>query len=115
MGWQDRDWARWTDDERRRLYGSAAPTPGPRRRTYPAQALWAVLATFTIAALTWAGVAHRPFGHLPRVAAPPTVVYGDPGSRFAGASSENPYAPGGARTVCTDEIAVEGGWQCNSF
>ena len=32
MGWEDRDWAEWTDEERDRFLGGRAPSSGSRRR-----------------------------------------------------------------------------------
>ena len=41
MGWRERDWAKWTDDERRRFYGSSRgsgyPTAGSSYSTRPGQ------------------------------------------------------------------------------
>lgn len=40
MGWRDRDYARWTDEERRRFYGSTSGSGDARRTSYstgPAQ------------------------------------------------------------------------------
>lgn len=36
MGWRDRDYARWTDEERRRFYGSTSGSGDARRTSYPA-------------------------------------------------------------------------------
>lgn len=34
MGWRDRDWAKWTDEERRRFYGSSSRSALPAARSY---------------------------------------------------------------------------------
>ena len=34
MGWRDRDWAKWTDEERRRFYGSSGSNVSSATSTY---------------------------------------------------------------------------------
>ena len=43
MGWRDRDYARWTEDERRRFFGSSAPRIGVVQGAFLAVIVSAVL------------------------------------------------------------------------
>jgi hypothetical protein len=57
MGWQDRDWARWTDAERRRFYGPApARGSGGGGRDMPTAGVLASVALVLVLAVV------HPFG-----------------------------------------------------
>ena len=82
MGWQDRDWAKWTDEERERIVGARVPSrpcaQGGSRRRVELTAL--AVAVSAVASL---GIAHfhaLRLGGPPAVpvrpAPPPPVVYG---------------------------------------
>ena len=90
MGWQDRDWARWTEDERRRFVGGGAATVVPG-------AFVAVVVSLVAAVMLG-----RP-AHAPRPAPPP--VYG------TGVVVQQ----GGMRTTCTKEVRGSAGWICDSW
>jgi hypothetical protein len=101
MGWRDRDYAKWTDDERRRFYGSAAGysqlEPGPPAvragRLRPGVGL-AVLVSLFVA------LGQLPFSH-PIV---PALHFQVPGlSRGAPAGTSTPIA-----TISGPEAAALG-------
>src|SRR5919198_3942883 len=115
VSWHDRDWARWTDEERRRFYGAApSGAPSRARRSLHPSGLWTVLATLIVSVLGFAGYANRPWS---AAAAPSAalVVYGDQAVPAAGEPVPAPMAPGGRRTVCTDEVERGGAWTCMTY
>jgi len=119
VSWHDRDWARWTDEERRRFCAAPGGAPATPRRSLHPGGLWAVLATLVASVLGFAGYANRPWA-APSAPAAPAVVYGEQAVPIAGgplppASAGDPRAPGGSGTVCTDEIAEAGAWVCATY
>jgi hypothetical protein len=91
VGWQDRDWARLSDDELETLYGVE------RGRSFPTRTVvWTALAVVTaaVAAFGWTQREHAP----PPVPAAPEVVYGD---------------ALGPVNACTEyELDTAGSWHC---
>ena len=127
MGWQDRDWAKFNEDELRRLYGvtragggaSDCPPAGPpdllRPVAMPRGAtrarVWGVIAVLVLVFGVFA-YRHR------ETAAPPVAAPGEPvlyGIRGTD-TQVDPMLPGGTRTVCTEEgFATGRGWACISW
>ena len=93
MGWQNRDWARLSEDELEALYGVE-----PRRRTLPVRRLvWGAVAVLC-AAVGAFGWTQREQAPPPLPAAPPDVVYGD---------------EVGPLNACTEyELDAAGTWRC---
>jgi hypothetical protein len=121
VGWRERDWARFTDEERRALYGGGStgylpPVAPPTARLSDGNRLRAVVWSLVVVATLGTGgfaYSHRQVqapGHAP---APPRVIYGDRGTD----TTVDPQAPGGTGTACTDESfdTAHGGWVCNSW
>ena len=91
MGWHDRDWARWTDDERAGYLGSSTGighhpgTPASRRGV----TLLAMLVSLGLSLVTWQFHLFRFSAHrLPAQAPQPAVVYGTGLAHFNGQSPE---------------------------
>jgi hypothetical protein len=106
VGWRERDWAKFTDDERRRNY---AYIPVSRAACPPV--VRSVLLSAAVAVVGGAagfGVLHQ---HRPAVRlGPPPVVYGIQGTSIQGTA----YTPGNVGTACTEE-AFDGAthsWNC---
>jgi len=98
VGWQDRDWAKWTEDERSRfLGGHAAVAPG---------AFLAVVVSLVVLVVARPqAVAVLHFGRSP--AAPSSVVYGT-GTAYAGT--------GGTEVTCVGLwVTPETGSHCSSW
>jgi hypothetical protein len=126
VGWRERDWAKFTDEEWRAVYGFD-PARGPSyvppssagnvtRRT-PEYLRILVWSAVTALALGTAGLVyqHSAKMHLNSAAAvAPAVIYGIPGSANAG---DGVFGPGGAGTACTEEDVdpTLGGWRCLSW
>ena len=100
MGWQERDWARWTDEERSRYLGSstrvvAGAAPVRSRFGFHASSrrgvtLLAMLVSLGLSLLTWhfhlfQAVAQQPPLQVPRS----TIVYGTGLTDFNGQSDES--------------------------
>jgi hypothetical protein len=116
VGWRDRDWAKFTDDEWSALYGvrrrDRAPEggdvvlPGYDRVRL---AVWCAVAASVlgVAILAYSG---RPSGANggSSARADPVVLYGVADSARQG------VGPGGLRMVCTEEALepAAGGWTC---
>jgi hypothetical protein len=111
VGWRDRDWAKFNDDEWEAIYGfRRGPRPRPAAHDGPAapprgdrvrRSIWggvavAVLAVFGFAFATRPPVAHTHIG----IAPAPSTLYGIPGS--------------GTENVCTEMVAAVGStqWHC---
>jgi hypothetical protein len=121
VAWRERDWARWTDEERRRFYGSGTVPASDRARRNPVRAVaWGVIGLLTLAVAVLA--LYR--GTLP--AAPveiaPTPIYGERGvppiSNPEARPGEIPrLAPGGSGTVCTAKRIDQrtGTWVCTEY
>ena len=118
MGWQDRDWAKLTDDELYSLYGArrgrpalfAPAAPSPLRQPVPKRTLvWALVGVAIGATLLAAnhqlGFAPAP-AQQPLVAAPPTVLYGE----RSALSDES-----GHPMACIDEQLFGSTWHCMSW
>jgi len=138
MGWESRDWAQWTPEERARFYGSGSsfsssssltapprePQPLVTQLRVPARTrsiVWGSVAVLTVAVFG-AALALRPVAPveqpLPLPAHPPAIVYGESGIRpVMPHGSTSPYAPGGSQTVCTAKVIDEatGEWVCTVY
>ncbi|HEV7134964.1 MAG TPA: hypothetical protein VGN27_14650 [Gaiellaceae bacterium] len=127
MGWRDRDWAKFDEDELRRLYGvvrvpkanpGCPPAQGPDLLgtvRLPSGAtrsrIWGGLAVLVLAFGVFA-YQHRGTATPPVVALGPPVLYGIRGTD----ARVDPLVPGGTRTVCTEEgFATGRGWACISW
>lgn len=105
MGWQDRDWAKFDDDELQELYGVA-----PRRTTSARRWIWSVVA---VAVLAIGG-----FAYTQRQS---TAAFGDAPTALVGARGTDTRIPasypGGTDTVCTEEgyDQTQGQWTCLSW
>ena len=93
MGWQDRDWAKWTEDERRGFFGGGA-----------ASGLSAVPGAFLgiVASLVAIVMLGQPFHHSRPTLRP---IYGT-------AEIDGPM---GQRTTCTKMEIDAGKWTCDVF
>jgi hypothetical protein len=108
MGWQDRDWAKLNDSELEAIYGlSRRPSPIDRARVI----VWTGIAILTVAVSALAIVARgeAPHGGSFAVAPQPSVIHG-----IRGAEDAADFAPGGRKTVCTEEgiDRRSGRWVC---
>jgi hypothetical protein len=110
MGWRDRDWAKFTDDEWQAIYGfrpqravynyraPRAELPRRRRVNRVRRYVWSGLAVATVAALVATASTRPTLPSTPHSVAPPTVLYGIRGTQPTG------DAPGGTNTVCTEFV-----------
>src|SRR5262245_58917558 len=103
MGWETREWARWTPHERARFYGggfSTGAAPATRARTR--WIVWGGVAMATVATFTFA-LAQKASAPLPTGPVP---------SSFP--SPAAPFAPHGSKMVCTTrELDTRtGAWRC---
>ena len=105
VGWEERDWARWTDDERTRFLGASTSARSARSRHRP-QALAAVLVSLAASWLVWHLHASAPAAPVaPVVAAPSPIVYGTGLTTIAGGP-----------TTCTEfSIAADGTQTCSAW
>jgi len=98
VGWQDRDWAKWTDEERARFVGAGLPTTGNSPQRDPRRRVELTALAIAVSVVASFGIAHF---HLLRLASPPAapvqpappppVVYG----------TGLAHAPGGQEMTCT--------------
>ena len=116
MGWESRGWARWTDAERSRFYGSTARrAENPHRRS--SAVFWTVLVIASVAVIVWV-TATGADGTVP----PPIPVrWGEAGVLPMGGPSDTsglpPNAPGGSNTRCTAKQIdpATGQWRCTNY
>jgi len=106
MGWQDRDWARLDEGELHQLYGVVPAKTGGVR-----VGVWAAVVLLVLAV---GGFAYTQMPARDVQSSPPaqeqTVLYGVRGTD----ASVDALAPGGTRTVCTEEafVAAAQRWSC---
>ena len=122
MGWQDRDWAKWTDEERARFYGggvrssksSSLPRTAVRLADNPRARGTLLLAVLVSGALSLAfGVLHVRL-HILRTNHPATAashVTGGPAPVLYGTRVRT--QADGSQLTCTSMVtAANGGWSC---
>jgi hypothetical protein len=101
VGWQDRDWAKWTDDERARMVGGSpvarCPSSSHRMHVTALGALVSLVGSLTV----WHIGFLRPAHPVPAIAPqPPTVVYGTGLAHIGG-------SPATCTALATDGQGVE--------
>jgi hypothetical protein len=96
VGWQERDWAKWTDDERARMVGGRASTTTTCPRANPRRRVELTVIALAASVVASFGISHfrmlrlgGPPALLP--ARPPAVVYG----------TGLAHMPGGQEMTCT--------------
>jgi hypothetical protein len=112
VGWRDRDWAKFSDDEWQAIYGfrRKAPRETPRddvpilvsgRRNRLRRYVWGGLALLAIVVLAGGFALRASDGRTAQRLASPPVLYGLRGS-------------GGTNTVCTEMAVAQGStsWRC---
>lgn len=114
MGWQERDWAKWTDEERARFLGARRVDarswepgqPSPRSGVGIRSLVWGAvaIAVAVVAAGAFVGRGTLAPGDAPLV---PVAVYGDLVSADSAAL--------GGRGICTREVAGATGWVCTEY
>lgn len=140
MGWRERDWAKWTDAERQRFYGTTRPTSRPptqsspksggkrraRRETLAALILIAAAVAYYSGALNHfpqrtispvSGPAPTPYLRLPQTP-PTTTTPALPSPRYTTMSGPSSVPQGTYITVTgtlppgeSGPIIVEGQWE----
>jgi hypothetical protein len=107
MGWQDRDWAKFDDEELRELYG-VTPQPADPARAW----IWSLV---VVAVLAVGGFAYtqRPSNAVSPVGHELVALVGARGTD----ARASPFGPGGTDTVCTEEAYAQatGQWACLSW
>jgi hypothetical protein len=140
VGWRERDWAKWTDAERRRFYGTTRPTSHPptrsslkssgrrhtRRETLAALILIAAAVAYDSGALNHSpqrtfnpvsGPVPTPYLRLPQTSPTPTTP-ASPSPRYTTMSGPSSVPRGTYMTVTgtlpqgvSGPVIVEGKWE----
>jgi hypothetical protein len=110
LGWRERDWARFNDEEWEAIYGPGRRVP-TRQADWTRRIVYSAIGVVVLLAVAFGAKLRVPGGPaMPTAGASPVVLYGIPGSD----STINENSPNGTNTVCT-EMAVPrttGRWYC---
>jgi hypothetical protein len=109
MGWDDRDWSAWSDDERREFYGSHGVSGRSAEAAPTVRVIvWGITATLVFLFVIWVAYAREaaPYEATPHPAVP-NVIYGEPRARLRG----------GSEMVCVEKTVDQrtGAWACTRW
>jgi hypothetical protein len=113
VGWQDRDWAKWTDEERARMVGGSVSTTTTCPEANPRRRVERTALAIAISVVASLGVSHfhvlrlgGPPASPAQPAPPPAIVYG----------TGLAHAPGGQEMTCTAmESNAQGLQSCTTW
>jgi hypothetical protein len=111
VGWQERDWAKWTDDERARMVAGRVSTTTTCAQANPRRRVELTVLAIAVSVVASFGISHF---HVLRLGGPPALQPAPPPAVVYGTGLA--HMPGGQEMTCTAmESDAQGVQSCTTW